>query len=134
MPVFSANVSLLMIDLDHFKNINDTYGHAVGDNALKTFAEILKTATEGKRASVGRWGGEEFVIILRDQTKDEVAAFAEELRGIVENTHFEDVGKITCSIGISHLKNDDTFDEFFNRVDKAMYVSKENGRNKVSEE
>ncbi len=129
-----ASVSLMMIDLDHFKNINDTYGHSVGDNALKTFADILKSSIEGKRASVGRWGGEEFVIILRDWEREEVLAFAETLRSKVEATDFEDAGQITCSIGISHLKEDDTFDEFFDRVDKAMYNSKESGRNKVTED
>ena len=126
-------VSLLMIDLDHFKNINDTYGHSVGDNALKTLGDIFKSSIEGKSASVGRWGGEEFVILLRGMTRDEVLNFAEELRSKVESTNFEDVGRITCSIGISHLREDDTFDEFFDRVDKAMYTSKEFGRNMVTE-
>ena len=129
-----SSVSLLMIDLDHFKDINDTYGHSAGDNALKTLAGILSSSIDGKRASVGRWGGEEFLILLRGVSGKEAFDFAEDVRKKVEAASFDTVGRITCSIGISHLKDEDTFDDFFNRVDKAMYASKEAGRNKVTEE
>ncbi len=128
-----SSVSLLMIDLDHFKDINDTYGHSAGDNALKTLAGILSSSIDGKRASVGRWGGEEFLILLRGVSHEEAYDFAEDVRKKVEAANFDTVGQITCSIGISHLKNEDTFDDFFNRVDKAMYASKQAGRNKVTE-
>ena len=125
-------VSLMMIDLDNFKNINDTFGHAVGDNTLKKLAEVLKKTVEGKRASVGRWGGEEFLVLLNGVIGDEAFDFAEILRKNVEEEDFGEAGHITCSIGISQLSQDDSFDDAFDRVDKAMYLSKEAGRNKVT--
>ncbi len=127
-----SDVALMMIDLDYFKNVNDTYGHAAGDVALKELAKILKESVEGKSASVGRWGGEEFIIIMRDMSRDESYEFAENLRKRVENTRFSEIEKLTCSIGVSHLKADDAFEDIFERVDKAMYTSKNLGRNRVT--
>lgn len=127
-----ASVSLLMLDLDHFKYINDTYGHATGDKVLKSFGGIIKESVEDKRATAGRWGGEEFVIVLRDLSEEKAFAFADELRKKTESAKFEEIGQITCSIGISRLKKDDTFTDIFNRVDKAMYISKAEGRNRVT--
>ncbi|MBP5244236.1 MAG: GGDEF domain-containing protein [Succinivibrio sp.] len=128
-----VSVSLMMLDLDHFKYINDTYGHAAGDKVLKNFGSIIKDYVEDKRATAGRWGGEEFVIVLRDVSEEEAFAFAEDLRKKVEVTRFETIGQITCSIGISRLKKEDSFADIFNRVDKAMYISKEEGRNRVTQ-
>ncbi len=126
------SMSLMMIDLDNFKSINDTYGHSVGDATLKTLAEVLKRVSAGKHVSVGRWGGEEFVLILRRMSDDEAFVFAESMRKAVEETDFGEAGHITCSIGISRLSTKDSFDDVFNRMDKAMYFSKEAGRNKVT--
>ncbi len=126
------SVSLMMIDLDNFKTINDTYGHSVGDATLKTLAEVLKQYVSEKNVFVGRWGGEEFVIILRGMSDDDAFAFAEGLRRTVEEAEFGEAGHITCSIGISRLNNKDSFEDVFNRMDKAMYYSKEAGRNKVT--
>ncbi|WP_408070579.1 GGDEF domain-containing protein [Butyrivibrio sp. JL13D10] len=125
-------LSLVMLDLDFFKNVNDTYGHSVGDITLKTFAKILTEAVEGKKASVGRWGGEEFVIICSGKAEDELLPCAERLRKIVEKTEFPEVGHITCSIGVTQFKKDDSFDDAFRRVDKALYTSKKSGRNLVT--
>ena len=127
-----ASVSLLMLDLDHFKYINDTYGHATGDKVLKNFGSIIKDFVGDKRATAGRWGGEEFVIVLRDASEEEAFAFSDGLRKKTESTRFEQIGQITCSIGISRLKKD-TFTDIFNRVDKAMYISKAEGRNMVTQ-
>ncbi|WP_022766941.1 GGDEF domain-containing protein [Butyrivibrio sp. XPD2006] len=129
-----SDVSLMMIDLDYFKNVNDTFGHAAGDEALKHFAEVLRKSAEGKSASVGRWGGEEFVILLRNMSEDKAASFAENLRKNVEDASFGEVGRLTCSIGLSHLKKEDTFDNIFRRIDRAMYASKNAGRNRVTKE
>ncbi len=126
------SVALMMIDLDNFKNINDTYGHSVGDDTLKNLAELLKTLSTGQKVSVGRWGGEEFVIIMRDTPDDEVFVFAENLRKTIAETDFGVAGHITCSIGISRLGSSDTFETVFDRMDKAMYYSKETGKNKVT--
>ena len=125
------SVSLLMIDLDNFKNVNDTYGHSAGDEALKAFAGILQSYAEGKRATVGRWGGEEFIIIMRAMEGDGAYIFAENIRKKVEQETFGDAGHLTCSIGLSRLKAEDTYVDIFNRMDKALYCSKNAGRNRV---
>ncbi len=126
------SVSLMMIDLDNFKNINDTFGHSVGDATLKTLADLLKNDAVGKQAPVGRWGGEEFVLILKDMSDDGAFVFAENVRKSVAEADFGEAGHITCSIGISRLSTKDSFEDVFNRMDKAMYYSKEAGRNKVT--
>ena len=126
------SASLMMLDIDYFKNVNDQYGHSVGDKTLKWFANIMREFMADEKASVGRWGGEEFVIVCYDKTGDEVYDFAEKLREKVENTEFPEIGKVTCSIGITEIKEDDEFDIAFDRMDKAMYSSKESGRNMVT--
>ena len=128
-----SNVSLLMLDLDFFKKVNDTYGHSAGDAALKSLAMILNGAVEGKSASVGRWGGEEFVIILRNMRRKDAFSFADSVRKKVEEADFDVIGNLTCSIGLSYLKKEDSFEDIFDRIDRAMYASKDSGRNKVTE-
>ena len=128
-----SNVSLMMLDLDFFKKVNDTYGHSAGDAALKSLAGILNGAVEGKSASVGRWGGEEFVIILRNMRREKAFSFADSIRKKVEEADFDVIENLTCSIGLSHLKKEDTFEDIFDRIDRAMYASKDSGRNKVTE-
>ena len=125
-------ISFMMLDLDHFKQVNDNYGHAVGDVTLKHFAKLLMDSSAEDKALVGRWGGEEFVIICRDKNSEEASAMAESLRQKVEAYQFPDIYHITCSIGVTELKAEDEFKEAFNRLDKAMYASKHNGRNKVT--
>lgn len=129
---FDDPVSIMILDLDRFKNINDTYGHSVGDTTLKSFAKILKDFAVEEKAAVGRWGGEEFVIVCYDKNADEVLALAENLRKTVEEQEFPEIGHITCSIGVTELNSDDDFNGAFNRIDKALYESKQNGRNKVT--
>ncbi|MCR5686636.1 MAG: GGDEF domain-containing protein [Lachnospiraceae bacterium] len=124
--------AVLMLDLDLFKNVNDTYGHSVGDATLKLFADIIKDRISEEKAYFGRWGGEEFVIVCYGKSDAEIAQMAENLRGAVEDRTFPEVGKMTCSVGATRLKDDDTFESVFDRVDKALYSSKENGRNKVT--
>jgi len=125
-------VSFMMIDLDNFKKINDTYGHAVGDATLKTLADVIKKPVEKKNAFVGRWGGEEFVTVLSGMSDDEAFDFADDLRREIEEADFGEAGHITCSVGISQLNDEDSFDDIFNRMDKAMYSSKEAGKNRVT--
>ena len=125
-------VSVMMLDLDLFKSINDTYGHSVGDSALKQFAAIMKDIASDDNTSVGRWGGEEFVIVCYDKGAEAVSYLAEKLRKTVEEAVFPEIGHITCSIGATELKEGDTFTDAFNRIDKAMYASKHNGRNQVT--
>ena len=129
---YDEPVSVMMLDLDHFKMINDTFGHSVGDSTLKQFASIMKEIASDDNTSVGRWGGEEFVIVCYDKGAEAVSYLAEKLRKTVEEAEFPEIGNITCSIGATELKEGDTFTDAFNRIDKAMYASKHNGRNTVT--
>ena len=125
-------VSVMMLDLDMFKKINDNFGHSAGDTTLKHFAKIMKDLAVEQKASVGRWGGEEFVIVCYGKDADSALKFAEVLRKSVESYEFPEIGHITCSIGVTQLKTSDEFQEVFDRIDKAMYSSKHNGRNMVT--
>ncbi len=125
-------VSLMMIDMDDFKSVNDTYGHSVGDATLKTLAEVLRINITGKPVRAGRWGGEEFVLTLKGMSDDEAFSFADSLRKTIAETDFGEADHITCSVGISRLGRKDSFEEVFDRMDKAMYYSKEAGKNKVT--
>ena len=126
----------MMIDIDFFKKINDTYGHANGDKALKKLAEIIKVQLrESDIAS--RYGGEEFAIILPNTKLDEAYLVAERLRGAVEKDYVaiqsKDADKInlTISIGLAQYEQDSERDKMFNDADKALYQAKKDGRNKV---
>ena len=125
-------VSFMMIDLDHFKSVNDNYGHSVGDTTLKHFANLMREFAAEKKIMAGRWGGEEFVIVCRDVNGEAALAMAEEFRKKVEEYQFPEIFHITCSIGVTEITKEDDFAEAFNRLDKAMYESKHNGRNKVT--
>ena len=124
--------SILMLDLDFFKSVNDQYGHAAGDATLKHFTEIIKDHLTEEKTYFGRWGGEEFIIVSYGKTDSEAAEKAEEIRKAIESAKFPEIGAITCSIGVTALKDEDTFENAFERVDKALYSSKENGRNRVT--
>lgn len=127
----SKPLALLMIDLDLFKGVNDTFGHAAGDEVLRHFANLL---TENFRASdiVSRWGGEEFIVILPGRMQQAAAEGAERLRAAVEGTVFADGLHITVSIGVAMFHAGDTAESWINRADQALYFSKANGRNQVS--
>jgi len=124
-------VSVMILDIDYFKNVNDTFGHSVGDVTLKYFARELLDYVKDKNAAVGRWGGEEFVIVGYDRSISSMAEMAEEVREIVFSTDFPVVGQITCSIGVTELGENDSSDDTFNRMDKALYQAKTDGRNCV---
>ena len=128
----SEPASVMMVDLDLFKEVNDTHGHSVGDTTLKLFADILKEMATANNSLAGRWGGEEFVVVCLGINGEKVFELAEKLRKDVEVYEFPQIGHITCSIGVTELKTDDTFDGAFDRLDKAMYQSKHNGRNQVT--
>jgi diguanylate cyclase (GGDEF)-like protein len=127
--------TLVVFDIDHFKKVNDTYGHASGDEVIrKTAQTLLQTA---RRSDIcGRYGGEEFVALLPGTTSDQAMYFAERLRKRIEQLEVEtEAGtiKYTISLGICQL-NDEllTHIEWFESADKALYFSKENGRNQVN--
>lgn len=124
-------MALIMLDVDYFKRINDTHGHNVGDEVLKTLTNLV---SNGIRAIdfFGRWGGEEFVLLLRDDDCGSALAVAEKLRQLIAGADFPVVGKLTCSFGVAAWEQDDTEASLVARADKALYASKEGGRNLVS--
>ncbi|WP_375358979.1 PleD family two-component system response regulator [Candidatus Tisiphia endosymbiont of Neophilaenus lineatus] len=126
---------LLMCDIDHFKQVNDTYGHQAGDIVLKTIANVLKSIFRVTDL-FARYGGEEFAILLNDITIDEAMYIAQRARTRVESIDFKvktqkDPIKKTISIGVTEYKIGESISDFIERTDKALYQAKEDGRNKV---
>lgn len=127
---YKTDFSIILLDIDDFKMVNDIYGHDMGDNVLKTISTILKDNTRITDV-VGRWGGEEFVIICENTNLDEIQILAEHLRIKVEQTIFKDVGNKTISLGIAQFKEGDTVSTIFKRADERLYLAKTTGKNKV---
>ena len=127
----NREVSLMILDIDFFKHVNDKFGHSTGDVTLVQFTNIIADYIKGRPAVLGRWGGEEFVIVCYDTGSYEVYEMAEALRKKVADENFGKIGQITCSIGVTTLNEDDTFDDAFNRMDRALYNAKSSGRNCV---
>ena len=121
---------MIMFDIDHFKKVNDTYGHTVGDYVLQTLTQIVRENLREIDYLV-RWGGEEFIIITPETDIEKAEVLAERIRKATENYIFDQVGAITISLGVAQLKKDDTEDTFIKRVDDAMYLAKQKGRNRV---
>ncbi|MBR7064023.1 MAG: GGDEF domain-containing protein, partial [Treponema sp.] len=131
-----ASAAVLMLDIDYFKKINDTFGHLVGDKVLVTIAQTLLRITR-EDDCVARFGGEEFSILLSECLPDALFAAAERIRVSIANTKFYENGDyvpITVSIGACYIDPCDsmTSDRILKRVDRALYLSKERGRNKTT--
>lgn len=124
-------VGLMILDIDHFKNVNDKYGHAVGDTTLAQFADNIKATLTDFNAAYGRWGGEEFAVVVYDITEDKLADIAEMLRKAIAAAEFKVVGSITCSVGGSLFRKEDTLESWFERADQALYAAKTGGRNRI---
>ncbi len=121
---------VLFIDLDNFKQINDRYGHSVGDAVLKQFSHIIQQSIR-KDDYFGRWGGEEFLIIMKEAKLQDLKKRAQSLVSIIQKQHFEVVEHITISIGVSQAKGVETFDDVVQKADKALYEAKKSGKNRV---
>lgn len=133
--IYNANrnnlkFSIILLDIDHFKAINDNYGHNVGDRVLVELSRLINMNLR-EFDVFARWGGEEFVIISESTSIKEAYLLASKLLKIVNEYLFQEVGKVTCSFGLSEFKIGDTQTLLFDRVDKALYEAKENGRNQV---
>jgi len=129
---FNRGFGLLFLDIDHFKNVNDTYGHNIGDEILKIIANTIKVNV-GTNDIVGRWGGEEFVAITKTENLSELKKLAEKLRQLCENSsyRYQDKSiKVTISIGGTLYKQNEHVDDFIHRADQLMYKAKHTGRNK----
>ena len=129
----ARDLSMLMIDIDHFKVINDTHGHLTGDSVLRGLAGILqRRLRQGDR--LGRYGGEEFCVILPETSRHNAAKFGEELRALVEAHAFvaEDKNiRVTISVGVGTLQDDMAMGDFYKSADEMLYRAKRSGRNRV---
>ncbi|WP_428026763.1 diguanylate cyclase [Arcobacter sp.] len=128
---YETNFSIIIADIDKFKNINDSYGHQIGDSVLKEFSHLLSTNIR-QTDYLGRWGGEEFIIICPNTTIDYTYELAEKLRKIIEKFNFKTVKKVTASFGVSSYSMGDDIHSLIYKSDMALYESKENGRNRVT--
>jgi len=126
---YNHPLSLILLDIDHFKGINDKYGHKAGDSVLIELVQVLiKTARKTDR--IFRVGGEEFAIIIPETNIAGASDLAEKVRAIVSNYPFKTVNKVTVSIGVAEFHPDITKDELYNNADQAMYFAKDAGRNR----
>lgn len=122
---------LLLLDIDHFKHVNDTYGHQVGDEVLVKLGATLTKELRGTD-EVFRWGGEEFVALLEETPSSRLMEVAERVRLAVQNARLYEHGPITISIGATHVTPQDDEDSVYQRADEALYASKAAGRNCVT--
>ncbi len=127
---YDRKFGVIFFDIDYFKKINDSYGHKVGDSVL---AELARIVSRSIRSSdlFGRWGGEEFLIILPETSKKEAVKSAEKLRVIIKNHNFKNIDGITCSFGVTEYCQNDDVDSIVKRADALLYRAKKEGRDRV---
>lgn len=129
--LYQNNYSIIMIDIDKFKDINDTYGHSIGDSVLKELSLLVKKIVR-ENDIFARWGGEEFVVLINSKDISSVEKIAEKMRLGIASSTFKTVNKITASFGVSSPKSErQTFEEILENADKALYQAKKLGRNRV---
>ena len=126
----SSPMSIIFLDIDHFKKVNDTHGHDVGDKVLIDIANIISSTTRAGDIAA-RWGGEEFMITLQSTDAAHASILAEKLRVAVQEYSFAIVGKLTISLGVTEYKSNESEETFVKRVDIALYEAKGSGRNRV---
>ncbi|MFA6709356.1 MAG: sensor domain-containing diguanylate cyclase [Fusobacterium sp.] len=124
---------LMFLDIDFFKKINDNYGHNIGDDILKMVAKVFNNSCRDNDI-IGRWGGEEFIGVFENIDEKKIIEIADRIRMLIENSEIEIDNKkikVTISIGISLIKDDETIESLIKRADDGVYLAKKNGRNKV---
>lgn len=127
---YENNLSLILCDLDKFKDVNDKFGHDGGDEALVAFTRLI-SKTIRKSDIFARWGGEEFAILLPETTLEKASQIASKLRLVTETTMIPQIGRITSSFGVAEFHKGDNEEALLKRADMALYKAKENGRNRV---
>ncbi len=127
---YDGTFSIMLLDIDHFKKVNDTYGHLAGDEVLKKMADVLKK--NFREIDIpGRWGGEEFLVILPQLDRLRACRIAERVRVEIETKEFPGVDSITCSFGVAGYRAGDTIKNLIKKADDALYKAKAGGRNRV---
>jgi diguanylate cyclase (GGDEF)-like protein len=129
----NATLSAVMFDIDHFKQINDRYGHLTGDRVIKQVAEIARNSVR-RHDFIARWGGEEFMVLLKDCEIAQAEIVAEKIRSAIANHDFkldEDRSVVTISAGVANYTAEETAESFFTRIDKALYRAKQSGRDRI---
>ena len=128
---YGSTFSIIFFDLDHFKEVNDRYGHLAGDEVLEQITQIVSKAN--RSADIfARYGGEEFIILTPETNANGAMVHAERLRKDIENYHFKGVGRVTSSFGVTEFDAEhDTLETLLDRADKALYMAKDYGRNRV---
>ncbi|HND49716.1 MAG TPA: GGDEF domain-containing protein, partial [Anaerolineales bacterium] len=126
----STDLAVILVDVDHFKEINDFHGHLVGDKVLKEFGDVISNFIR-KTDSVVRWGGEEFLVILPNTTIENGARLAERLREEIDQRVFATQLHVTASFGVASRQHGQDMEALFHAADQAMYKAKKGGRNQV---
>lgn len=130
---YKTNLSVILMDLDFFKPVNDKYGHPAGDVVLKEIAHILQSTLRSSDI-ISRWGGEEFLIITPKAALSEALKVADTLRQKLKTTSFSYINKMTASFGVTTFKEGDNLEQLFQRADHALYLAKESGKDNVKYE
>ena len=127
---YKSEFSIVLLDIDYFKKVNDVYGHSVGDSVLIEVSNIL---TKSIRSTdfLGRWGGEEFMIISTESNLQQTLTLSQKIRHAIEDHNFKEISSLTCSFGISQYRLTDKKNEAVQRADEALYKAKASGRNCV---
>jgi diguanylate cyclase (GGDEF)-like protein len=125
-----TGLGVLICDIDHFKSVNDTFGHFAGDRTLVRVGQLLKDHFR-RGDAVGRWGGEEFLVVLPNLTQSEAEVISENFRARIERETHPPKGKLTVSLGLAMIKPDETAESLLKRADRALMLSKQNGRNRL---
>ncbi|MCG8483929.1 MAG: GGDEF domain-containing protein, partial [Clostridia bacterium] len=127
---YQTNISLIILDLDNFKTINDNFGHLIGDKIILDMVNLIKSIIR-QTDVFARWGGEEFTILLPHTQIDEAMELAERLREAIEGYSFNNVDEVTCSFGVASLLPDDDAHSLLHRADLLLYQAKKDGKNMV---
>ncbi|MCD6258919.1 MAG: cache domain-containing protein [Helicobacteraceae bacterium] len=127
---YKTKLSVVMYDIDHFKDINDTYGHDVGDDILIALTQLVNQNCR-EIDFLGRYGGEEFLIIMPNTSREEAKEFAHRIRLVVQNHSFKIIGKLTISLGLIEYREGEEIKELFKRLDILLYKAKNGGRNRL---
>ena len=127
---YNTQLSLMLFDIDHFKKVNDTFGHQVGDNVLVELSRYVAGHIRNSDV-LARWGGEEFVILSPGNSGPMACLFAGNLLAGIRKIQFAEAGSVTCSFGVAHYQDGDTAETLLARADDALYRAKSNGRNRI---